>query len=141
MPRPTAYSVERSSTYQRKGDYPYAGEWVLDFVDGYVVDDDIILMAEDGGYFDEYEIRPIAYRWLAMLGKQPCSYSQAKDGCDQGFSSIRWFTENILPFWRVARGQNSTSRNEQDRSATAQRTSEQAAIAGVLMDIDAELQR
>jgi type I restriction enzyme S subunit len=40
---------------QMKGDYPYCGaNGVLDFVNGYVIDDDIILIAEDGGYFDEY---------------------------------------------------------------------------------------
>ena len=50
-----------------KGDYPYCGaNGVLGFVDDYVIDDDIILMAEDGGYFDEYQTRPIVYR---MTGK------------------------------------------------------------------------
>jgi type I restriction enzyme S subunit len=42
-----------------KGDYPYCGaNGVLDYVNGYVIDDDIVLIAEDGGYFDEYETRP-----------------------------------------------------------------------------------
>ena len=62
--------LNESQRERMKGDYPYCGaNGVLGFVDNYVVDDDIILMAEDGGYFDEYETRPIAYR---MTGKQRC---------------------------------------------------------------------
>ena len=46
---------------QMQGEIPYCGaNGVLDYINDYVVDDDIILIAEDGGYFDEYESRPIA---------------------------------------------------------------------------------
>ena len=51
------------------GPYPYCGaNGVLDYVkDMYVLDDDVILIAEDGGHFDEFLSRlPIAYR---MRGK------------------------------------------------------------------------
>lgn len=49
------------------GDIPYCGaNGVVGSVDDFVVDDDIILIAEDGGYFDEFATRPIAYR---MIGK------------------------------------------------------------------------
>jgi len=45
-----------------KGPYPYYGaNGLLDNVNDYIFDNDLILMAEDGGYFDEYKTRPIAY--------------------------------------------------------------------------------
>lgn len=49
------------------GEIPYCGaNGIVGFVNQYTIDDDVILMAEDGGYFDEYQSRPIAYR---MKGK------------------------------------------------------------------------
>ena len=45
------------------GDYPYCGaNGILDYVNDYIINDNIILIAEDGGYFDDYDYRPIAYR-------------------------------------------------------------------------------
>ncbi|WP_223550531.1 restriction endonuclease subunit S [Aestuariivivens sp. NBU2969] len=47
----------------RKGDIPYYGaNGVVDYIDGYLFEEDLILIAEDGGYFDEFLDRPIAYR-------------------------------------------------------------------------------
>lgn len=46
-----------------KGDIPYYGaNGVVDFINDYIFDEPLILMAEDGGYFDEYQTRPIAYK-------------------------------------------------------------------------------
>lgn len=45
-----------------KGEYPYYGaNGLIGRINAYIFDDDLILMAEDGGYFDEYKTRPIAY--------------------------------------------------------------------------------
>jgi type I restriction enzyme S subunit len=50
-----------------QGDYPYCGaNGILDYLNDYKINDDVILIAEDGGYFDEYATRPIAYK---MKGK------------------------------------------------------------------------
>lgn len=44
-----------------QGIYPYYGaNGILGHIDRYIFDGDYILLAEDGGYFDEYEDRPIA---------------------------------------------------------------------------------
>ncbi len=68
-----------------KGDIPYCGaNGIVDWINKYIIDDDIILMAEDGGYFDEYSYRPIAYRikgkcWVnnhAHILKANSEYSQ-----------------------------------------------------------------
>lgn len=46
-----------------QGDIPYYGaNGVLDFIDKNLFDEPLILMAEDGGYFSEYNTRPIAYK-------------------------------------------------------------------------------
>lgn len=59
--------LNESERGEMNGDIPYCGaNGVVDYINDYVIDDDIILMAEDGGYFDEYKTRPIAYR---MTGK------------------------------------------------------------------------
>ena len=47
------------------GPYPYYGaNGVVDFIDRWIFDEsqDLILLAEDGGHFDEFATRPIAYR-------------------------------------------------------------------------------
>lgn len=47
---------------QHQGDVPYYGaNGQLDSVDDYIFDEELVLIAEDGGHFDEYETRPIAY--------------------------------------------------------------------------------
>lgn len=46
-----------------KGVYPYYGaNGLLDWINDYIFDDDLILLAEDGGHFDEFTNRSIAYR-------------------------------------------------------------------------------
>lgn len=73
--------LNESQRDKRRGNIPYCGaNGILDYIDDFVIDDDIILMAEDGGYFDEYLTRPIAYRMTGKcLGEQSCSYSQSKE--------------------------------------------------------------
>jgi len=59
--------LKQSQRNNMSGTIPYCGaNGVVDYVNDFTVNDDIILMAEDGGYFDEYKTRPIAYR---MSGK------------------------------------------------------------------------
>ena len=49
---------------KRPGDYPYYGaNGIQGFVDDYIFDGDAILVAEDGGNFDQYADRPIA-QWV-----------------------------------------------------------------------------
>lgn len=50
---------ERAS---RKGCYPYYGaNGLLDWIDDYLFDEPLILIAEDGGHFDDFSTRKIAY--------------------------------------------------------------------------------
>jgi type I restriction enzyme S subunit len=127
---------------QMRGDYPYCGaNGILDYVDGYVIDDDIILMAEDGGYFDEYEHRPIAYR---MTGKcwvnNHAHILKAKPGFDQGFLFYSLVHKNILSFLASGtRAKLNKSEMNKIEVRLPKEQPEQTAIAGVLSDMDAEL--
>ncbi len=51
-----------TASERKKGIYPYYGaNGVQDYVDNYIFDDELVLMAEDGGNFGSKE-KPIAYR-------------------------------------------------------------------------------
>ncbi|MEM5662735.1 restriction endonuclease subunit S [Bacillus cereus] len=46
-----------------KGDIPYYGaNGIVDYINDYLFDESLILMAEDGGYFSQYKDRHIAYK-------------------------------------------------------------------------------
>ena len=48
---------------KRVGHIPYYGaNKIVDYIDDYLFDEDLILVAEDGGNFDLYENRPIAFK-------------------------------------------------------------------------------
>lgn len=54
--------VPITATNRTEGPYPYYGaNGVQDYVDDYIFDDDLVLLAEDGGNFGS-KTRPIAYR-------------------------------------------------------------------------------
>lgn len=47
---------------EMKGDIPYYGaNGVLDYINDFIFDEALILLAEDGGYFNDYKDKPIAY--------------------------------------------------------------------------------
>lgn len=125
-----------------RGDYPYCGaNGVLDYVNDYIIDDDIILIAEDGGYFDEYAYRPIAYK---MTGKcwvnNHAHILKAKHGYSQNFIFYSLVHKNILSF--LASGTRAKlNKSEMYKIGFDAPTdeAEQAAIAVVLSDMDAEL--
>ena len=51
-----------TSSKRKKGIFPYYGaNGIQDYVDGYIFDDELVLLAEDGGNFGSKE-KPIAYR-------------------------------------------------------------------------------
>jgi len=89
-----------SERQSMKGDIPYCGaNGIVGFVNDFVIDDDIILMAEDGGYFDEYKTRPIAYQ---MNGKcwvnNHAHILKSKKEYDQNFIFYSLVNKNILDY-------------------------------------------
>ena len=54
--------VPITASERTQGQYPYYGaNGIQDYVDGYLFDDELVLLAEDGGNFGSKD-RPIAYR-------------------------------------------------------------------------------
>ncbi|MCA9466644.1 MAG: restriction endonuclease subunit S [Nitrospira sp.] len=135
--------LNESQREKMRGDYPYCGaNGILDYVNGYVIDDDIILMAEDGGYFDEYAYRPIAYR---MVGKcwvnNHAHILKAKQDYDQGFIFYSLVHKNILNFLASGtRAKLNKSEMEKIEVLVPMQKNEQTAIAQVLSDMDAEIE-
>lgn len=134
--------LNESQRQQMRGDVPYCGaNGVLDFVNDCVIDDDIILIAEDGGYFDEYAYRPIAYR---MIGKcwvnNHAHILKAKVGHDQGFIFYSLVHKNILNFLASGtRAKLNKSEMWKIEMKMPLDDEEQTAIATLLSDIDTEL--
>ena len=55
--------VNAAERHEREGDIPYYGaNGQVGWIDDYIFDEDLVLVAEDGGFFSEYATRPIAYR-------------------------------------------------------------------------------
>lgn len=127
---------------KRKGAYPYCGaNGVLDYIDDYCIDDSVILIAEDGGYFDEYATRPIAYR---MSGKfwvnNHAHILKSKAQFDQGFLFYSLVHKNVLSF--LASGTRAKlNKSQLNKIVINQPTAwaEQSAIAAALGDMDTEL--
>ena len=134
--------LNESQRRQIAGDIPYCGaNGILDYVNDYVIDDDIILMAEDGGYFDEYETRPIAYR---MIGKcwvnNHAHVLKSLSGYDQSFLFYSLVHKNILPF--LASGTRAKLNKSELNKITVclpPEKTEQTAIATVLSEMDVEI--
>ncbi len=90
-------STERSEIV---GSVPYYGaNGIQGYVDKYLFDEPLILIAEDGGYFDEYATRPIAYR---IEGKSwvnnHAHVLRAKDNFYQDFIFFSLVHKNLMPY-------------------------------------------
>ncbi len=126
-----------------QGDYPYCGaNGILDYVNSHVIDDDIILIAEDGGYFDEYSYRPIAYK---MVGKcwvnNHAHILKAKEGFNQNFIFYSLVHKNILRFLASGtRAKLNKSEMYKIEIDIPEEKEEQEAIAQILSDMDAEIE-
>ena len=85
--------LNKSQREMMKGLYPYYGaNGVVDYVSEWLFDEPLILMAEDGGYFDEFRTRPIAYMvdgkcWV----NNHAHVLRAREGFD-----IRWLFYSLV---------------------------------------------
>ncbi|XMO86744.1 restriction endonuclease subunit S [Algibacter sp. AS12] len=82
------------------GGVPYYGaNGVQGYISKYLFDEDLILMAEDGGNFEEYSKRPIAYK---ISGKSwvnnHAHILRAKKGYSQDYIFYSVVHKNIIPF-------------------------------------------
>jgi type I restriction enzyme S subunit len=129
---------------EMQGNIPYCGaNGILDYVNDYVVDEDIILLAEDGGHFDEYATRPIAYR---MSGKcwvnNHAHILMAKDEIDQNFLFYSIVHKDIREHLSSGtRAKLNRSEMKKIEILIPKQFEEQKAISTVLDDIDENLSR
>ena len=53
--------INSSERHKRKGIYPYYGaNGIQDYIDNYIFDGEFVLLAEDGGHFDDFNDNAIA---------------------------------------------------------------------------------
>ena len=134
--------LNESQRASMQGDIPYCGaNGILDYINDYCIDDDIILIAEDGGYFDEYAHRPIAYK---MSGKcwvnNHAHILKAKEDMTQDFIFYSLVHKNILRFLasgtRAKLNKSEMYKIEIDVPPSIE---EQTRIATILSDMDAQI--
>ena len=122
-----------------QGPYPYCGaNGVLDYVNDYVLDDDVILIAEDGGHFDEFLSRPIAYRMQGKIWVNNHAHIlKAKSDYDQGFLYFSLVHKNILSYLSGGtRAKLNKFEMYKIEISVPDDNDEQRSIAEVLSDVD-----
>lgn len=122
-----------------KGHIPYYGaNAIVDYIDSYLFDEDLILLAEDGGNFDDYENRQIAYK---ITGKSwvnnHAHIVRPKKKFDFDFIFYSLQHKNITSF---IRGGTRSKLNQSDLKAVELLApisySEQQKIASILSTLD-----
>ena len=124
--------------------YPYYGaNGIVDYVDHWIFNEkqDLILLAEDGGHFDEFVTRPIAYR---VRGKcwvnNHAHVLKSKDVGTSGFIFHSIVNKDIRPFINGTTRSKLTQADLKEVSFGFPPMSEQLAINGVLDEADVTLE-
>lgn len=125
---------------EMQGPFPYCGaNGVLDHVNDYRIDDDVILLAEDGGNFDQFATRPIAYRMRGKIWVNNHAHVlKAASGTDNGFLFYALEHKDITAC--ISSGTRSKlTRYELNRIGVSlpKSLAEQEAISRCLAEIDA----
>lgn len=131
--------VNSEERENRIGDIPYYGANGLQgYIDDFIFDEPLILIAEDGGRFDEFAMRPIAYR---ISGKSwvnnHAHVLRAKRGYSQDAIFYTLEHKDIQPF--IVGGTRSKLNQSALRSITIclpEQESEQNKIAEILSTVD-----
>lgn len=134
--------VPLNEEQRREGVYPYCGaNGIVAYIDEYIFDEDLILIAEDGGNFDQFETRPIAY-W--MTGKywvnNHAHILKAKEKYCQKYIYYKLEHKDITGYI-VGGTRTKLTRAQLDSIKIELPTNiqEQQAIATILSDMDKEI--
>lgn len=135
--------IPLNDSQREEGIYPYCGaNGIVDYINKWCIDDDIVLIAEDGGYFDEYKTRPIAYK---MSGKcwvnNHAHVLKAKSGYSQDFIFYSLVHKNILNY--ITGGTRAKLNKEillKIEIFIPKEFREQEQIATILSDMDSEIE-
>lgn len=83
----------------RPGPYPYWGaNGVVDYIDDYIFDEPLVLMAEDGGYFDQAATRPICHRLDGRAWVNNHAHIIRPTGADRDYFYYWFVHRDITPF-------------------------------------------
>ncbi len=126
------------------GYVPYYGaNGIQGYVNDYIFNDDLILLAEDGGHFDEYSDRPIAYK---ISGKSwvnnHAHVLKVKNRYDFNFIFYSLEHKNILPF--IVGGTRAKLNQSELKSLTLDiptHKPEQSKIAEILSTVDRAIEQ
>jgi len=133
-------SGERS---KMKGDIPYYGaNGVQDYINQYIFDEELILLAEDGGNFNEYQTRPIAYfvRGKCWVNNHAHVLTN-KIGYELKWIFYSLVHKNILPW---IKGSTRTKLNQSELrkiEILMPSLKEQQKIASILSNIDKQIEQ
>ena len=84
---------------KRQGSVPYWGaNGIVDYIDDYLFDEPLVLMAEDGGYFDEAVSRPICHRLDGRVWVNNHAHIIRPRGVDRDFFYFWFVHRDITPF-------------------------------------------
>ncbi|WP_421795376.1 restriction endonuclease subunit S [Haliscomenobacter sp.] len=127
-----------------QGNIPYYGaNGVQGYISKFLFDEELILMAEDGGNFDQFATRPIAYK---ISGKSwvnnHAHVLKAKNGFNQDFIFYSIVHKNILFF---IQGGTRSKLNQSDLKSIKLKfpksKDEQSLIATILITIDQAIEK
>ena len=134
--------VPLNEEQRKKGIYPYCGaNGIVDYINQYIFEEDLILIAEDGGNFDQFETRPISY-W--MTGKywvnNHAHVLKAKSNYNQKYIFYQLEHKDITDYI-VSGTRTKLTRAQLDKIRIVVPNSqlEQTAIATILSDMDKEI--
>ncbi len=123
------------------GEIPYYGaNGVQGHINKYLFDEDLVLLAEDGGYFDEYQFRPIAY----FISGKSWVNNHAHVLSAKSNNVLKWIFyslvhKNILPW---INGSTRTKLNQSDLKQIQiciPSIQEQQKIASILDGVDSKI--
>lgn len=126
------------------GSTPYYGANGLQgYIDGHIFDEPLILIAEDGGYFDEYATRSIAYR---ISGKSwvnnHAHILRPKQELDFDFLFYSLEHKNIIPFIKGGtRAKLNQAELREIKIALPPTKKIQQRIASILINIDTAIKK
>ena len=128
---------------RRKGIYPYYGaNGVQDYINDYIFDGESVLLAEDGGNFDQWDSRPIAY---LVSGKywvnNHAHILQARNGNSTQWVYYNLVHKNILKYINGGTRAKLNQADMREIEIPLATQPEQQKIASILTSVDVAIEK
>jgi type I restriction enzyme S subunit len=127
---------------QRQGSIPYWGaNGILDYIDNFIFDEPLILMAEDGGYFEDATNRPICH---LVDGKcwvnNHAHVLRVKDETVREWVYYWFVHRNIIPYINSGTRSKLNQKDLRQLPIKLPSSEEQKKISTVLLSCDNEIE-